>query len=155
MRVVSLHFMKVSAIVGNDEIGLLTLVTDDGTRQINITGDNQTLFQFSLRLAGVKDAAKLMPEVLLRLLRRHSDESYEVRITGITDGSYDVELREVTTGTVFPMYGCEAILLSYVSKGQIPIYMDFDLFMRQSMPVAKGCNSAAPTNTLDRTLLQV
>lgn len=43
MRVVSLHFQKVSTIVGNDEIGLLTLVTDDGTRQINITGDNQTL----------------------------------------------------------------------------------------------------------------
>ena len=59
MRVVSLHFQKVSTIVGNDEIGLLTLVTDDGTRQINITGDNQTLFQFSLRLLTIACAASV------------------------------------------------------------------------------------------------
>ena len=78
-----------------------------------------------------------------------------MRSTGITDGCYDVELREVTTGSVFPMYGCEAILLSYVSKGQIPIYMDFDLFMCQSMPVEKGSNLAVPLNTLDCKLLQV
>lgn len=45
--------------------------------------------------------------------------------------------------------------VSYVSKGLIPIYMDFDLFMRQSMPVEKGCNLAVPLNTLDSKLLQV
>ena len=155
MRVVSLHFQKVSTIVGNDEIEILTLVTDDGTRQINITGDNPALFQFSLRLSGVKDATNLLPEVLLRLLRRHSDEKNEKRINRIKDDCYDVELREETTGSVFPMYGCEAILLSYVSKGQIPIYMDFDLFMCQSMPVEQGSNLAVPLNTLDCKLLQV
>ena len=63
MGLVKLRFKSVSEIVGNDDVGLLVLVTEDERRQLTIVCDKSMVYQFGLRTANVPVKNKLLPEV--------------------------------------------------------------------------------------------
>jgi hypothetical protein len=152
---VRLIFKSVSEIVGSDNIGLLVLTDSDGQRQVAVPCDDRTLNEFRMRMDHNPMSNKLLPEVLWNVLQWQTDLRLEVHIDLLREGKYQAVLSNEETMDMVPISATDGILLSYVTRGDIPIMMDKALFMRQSTPYDSGAIGVSlPVNTISDEMLR-
>lgn len=149
---VRLKFRGLSEIVGTEDVGLLVLVDEDGTRQLTITCDSTMLYQFKIRFQHVSVAGKLLPEVLWQALGSQDTSAYQILITDLMEGQYRAVLHHTGTLDMIAIRASDAVLLSYISG--LPIYIDADLMQKQSVPYKENQSGLAiPVNTITDDML--
>jgi len=152
---VRLIFKSVSEIVGTDNIGLLVLTDSAELRQVAVPCDQRTLNEFALRMEQMPITGRLLPEVLWNVLQWQTQLRMEVVIDSLHDGKYQAVLSNTDTLEEIPLSATEGILLSFVSRGDIPVMMDEQLFMRQSTVYDKeAVGVSLPVNTISDDMLQ-
>lgn len=151
MKRTRLHFEAVSTIVGKETIGLIVLVEDSRIRQIAIPCDEKTLHEFVLRMNGT-DTHQYIPEVLWQVVLHHVESDFEIFINDLINGEFRALLINATTLDMFSLRAGDAILLSVIAR--LPIYIEKNLFMKQSVSFAKNNRSVnLPLNTLSESML--
>jgi bifunctional DNase/RNase len=152
MSKVRLIFKNISFVVGSDEIGLLSLVNEEETRQLIIPCDKEMVYQFQLRINHVPIKDSLLPETLWEVLTTQTDINLEIFINGIIEGKYRAILYNTKTFDTVSIRVSDAVLLSYISK--IPIYIDELLMEKQSVKYEKESNGVSiPLNAMSMELL--
>lgn len=152
---VRLTFKSVSEIVGTENIGLLVLTDSAEMRQVAIPCDKHTLNEFALRMEKLPIVDKLMPEVLWNVVQWQTDLRLEIHIDGLYEGKYQAVLSNENTLDEVAISVADAVLLSFISRGDIPVMMDEQLFMRQSTVYDRDAVGVSlPVNTISNDMLQ-
>ncbi|MCO6025160.1 bifunctional nuclease family protein [Prevotella cerevisiae] len=153
MNKVRVHFGGVSEIVGSSDIGLLTLLDEDETRELVITCDKQMMYQFAIRTQPVAGVDRLLPEVLYKVIHDQADIHCEIDIIGIVDGEYTAMLMNQDTLEQLPLRASDAVLFSVIAK--IPIYADSELMRRQGVPYhPQSSGMSLPVNIISDQMLE-
>lgn len=153
MSKIRLVFKGVSEIVGTDDLGVLVLTDEKEQRQITVVCDKAMALQAELRVQQLPLTQIMLPEVLCKVLADQTEIRLEILISGIDDGQYRVLLYNKETLEPVLMRASDAVLLSMA--GNIPIYIDHDLMMRQSVPYREDSRGVSlPVNTISDEMLQ-
>lgn len=153
MRKVPLIFQGVSEILEGPELGLITLTDKMKERQITIVCDKAMEYQFGLRLNPKTRTDRLLPEVLTTVVKQQGEMRFEVLISDVVDGEYRCLLVNESTFESLPMRASDAILFALISN--TPIYIDYNLMMRQSVRYSANANGMAiPINALSDSMLK-
>ncbi len=153
MSRIRLVFKGVSEIVGTDDLGVLVLTDEKEQRQITVVCDKAMAVQAELRVHRVPITQIMLPEVLCKVLANQTELQLEILISGIDDGQYRVMLYNKDTLEPTLIRAGDAVLLSMA--GNIPIYIDHDLMMRQSVPYKEDSRGVSlPVNTISDEMLQ-
>ena len=152
---VRLIFKSVSEIVGSQDIGLLVLTDSAEQRQVALPCDRHTLNEFSIRMDRTPIVNKLLPEALWNVLQWQTDLRLEVHIDSLKEGKYQAMLSNEETTDMVPISATQGVLLSYVTRGDIPVMMAESLFMRQSTVYdSNAIGVSLPVNTISDEMLQ-
>lgn len=152
---VRLIFKSVSEIVGSQDVGLLILTDSAEQRQVAVPCDRQTLNEFSLRMSHAPGTSRLLPEALLNILLWQTGTKLEIVIDSVDDGVYHAIFNNAETFDPVPVRATDAILLSFISHDEIPIYMDEKLYMRQSTVYDdQSTGVPLPVNTISDEMLE-
>lgn len=104
-----------------------------------------------------KNFSKSLPEVLAGLLTKNSLYDYRVVIKSVKDGNYISIVEDPMEPDIrFDINTPDALLFSYASDGKIPVYIEDELWYKQSTPYF-GDNApgiSLPLNTLSEELLK-
>ncbi|WP_288318818.1 bifunctional nuclease domain-containing protein [Xylanibacter caecicola] len=153
MSRIRLVFKGVSEIVGTDDLGVLVLTDEKEQRQITVVCDKAMAVQAELRVHRVPITQIMLPEVLSKVIANQTELQLEILISGIDDGQYRVMLYNKDTLEPTLIRAGDAVLLSMA--GNIPIYIDHDLMMRQSVPYREDSRGVSlPVNTISDEMLQ-
>lgn len=146
---VLLYYDCVSLLVGNENLGVITLTDRNKDRSLNIICGKGIANELKLRdeLPG-KAFNRRLPEVLVKALGYLDDTtSYYIYISGIHDGEYMSSLINEDQDLCLPLRVSEAVLLSRIMH--IDIFIDVGLMMRQSSAYEQGARKMAiPLNAL-------
>ena len=154
MNTVELIFKNISEIAGVDDIGLLILTDMADEQQIAVPCKKKQLDSFRLRLSQAPVTNSMLPEVMWQAMRWFLDRPMEVVINEVNEGQYKALLIATELGMQLPILASEGILLTLVSKGQVPIKVEEHLFRRQSTPYNKdNVSLSLPINTITDKML--
>jgi hypothetical protein len=152
---VRLIFRSLSEIVGNGDIGLLVLTDSAEQRQVVMPCDRHSLKEFARRIDQGAESERLLPEVLWSVLRWQTDLRMEIHIDYLYEEQYQAVLANVDTLEELPIDLPDAVMLSYISRGDIPVMMDQQLFRRQSTVYdSEAIGVQLPVNTISNEMLQ-
>ena len=153
MAMVRLYYKNVNEIVGNDDVGILMLTNEDGTRQLSMVCDQHMIYQFRLRLAKADIIDKLLPEVLWQVVLRNLDMRFQVVINDLKDGQYKTLLYMPDILQAIPIRASDAILLARIAD--LPIYIEENLLLRQSVPYdEQSIAVSVPVNVITTDMLK-
>ena len=148
-----LIFKGVSEIVGTEDLGLLILTDEAKVRQITIVCDKAMAVQLELRIKNIPITKIMLPEVLCKLLKKQDAHDYELVMDNIVDGQYRTVLYDKDTMEPMIVRASDAVLLSLV--GDIPLYIESGLMLRQSVPYNENSRGVSlPVNTISDEMLQ-
>lgn len=148
-----LIFKGVSEIVGTEDLGLLILTDEAKVRQITIVCDKAMAVQLELRIKNIPITKIMLPEVLCKLLKKQDTHDYELVMDNIVDGQYRTVLYDKETMEPMIIRASDAVLLSLV--GDIPLYIESGLMLRQSVPYNENSRGVSlPVNTISDEMLQ-
>jgi len=148
-----LVFQGITEIVGAETLGLIVLTDPEEKRQITIICDRHTEFQFSLRLGKMPIVEKMLPEVLLKVVKGWSGADLKIVIDNIVDDQYNALLCINDNQESIAVRASDAAFLSFV--GGIPLYMDDGLMRMQSVPYNAGASGMAiPVNVISDEMLK-
>lgn len=153
MALVRLVYKSVNEIIGNDDVGILLLVNEDGTRQLSMVCDKHMVYQFRLRLSKAEIVDKLLPEVLWQVIVRSLDMQFQVVINDLVDGQYKTLLYMPDILQAIPIRASDAILLAHFAD--IPIFIEEGLLLRQSVPYKEESVAVSvPVNVITTDMLK-
>lgn len=153
MKKVALHFHAASVIVGNDEMGMLSLLNEEENRILCIPCKAERLGRFSDTYAEERTGAPHLAEVLWRSLDPLTRAAYEIWITDVDNGDYHVKLYNSETFDLFPVDTVEAMLL--VKYAGVKVFIDERLMLRQSIPFRGETGTMqVPVNVMSMDMLQ-
>ena len=153
MAIERLIFKGVSEIVGTEDLGLLILTDEAKVRQITIVCDKAMAVQLELRIKNIPITKIMLPEVLCKLLKKQDTHDYELVMDNIVDGQYRTVLYDKDTMEPMIIRASDAVLLSLV--GDIPLYIESGLMLRQSVPYNENSRGVSlPVNTISDEMLQ-
>lgn len=142
----------MTEIVGTDHLGIIVLVNDEETLQVSIPCDKLTTYNFSLRLSENRKSRRMLPEVLVHIIKEEVGLHFEIRIEDIINGEYLSRIYDTRTNEIIPINIPDAVLLSIISG--IPIYIDNELMKRQSAEFDKdSAGLKLPINALSSKML--
>ena len=154
MTRIKLFLQQATEVVGEEKEGLLILTDSFQERQIAIPCSNRMYEEFRLRMNNSKHHAELS-DVLFNVIKWQTDLSLELVIISVDNGHYSAVLSNTDSLEQVPLEGAQAVLLNYISKDKIPLFMDERLFLKQSSVYdmkAKGVS--LPVNTLSSSMLR-
>ncbi|MBR4389072.1 MAG: bifunctional nuclease family protein [Prevotella sp.] len=153
MELVLLQFNRISKIIGNDDLALLELVTDDGLKQLSVVCEGAMTRQFAIRLSDVPIRHKLLPEVLWTAFGKGKSDDIRIVFASFLDGEYMAFLFDNVEGRQWPVRASDAVLLSLVAG--LPIYAHQKLIDTCSTPVDKsGKGVTLPVQLLPADILR-
>lgn len=155
MARIQLYFQHATEVMGGDCEGLLILTDPFQERQLAVRCNARQLDEFKARMGRRTGQSNKLIDVLMKVIRWQTDLDLEVVITGLDKGQYLAVLSNVDTLDQVSINAPDAVLLSNMSKGKIPIYIDEKLFLKQSSPYdirEKGVS--LPVNTLSMGMLR-
>lgn len=153
MALVRLVYKSVNEIVGNDDVGILLLTNEEGTRQLSMVCDRHMVYQFRLRLSKAEIVDRLLPEVLWQVVIRNLDLQFQVIINDLVDGQYKTLLFMPEILQAIPIRASDAILLAHFSN--IPIFIEENLLLRQSVPYHEESQGVSvPVNVITTDMLK-
>lgn len=151
---IRLRFVSVSEIVGTKDLALMILADEQYERQISIVCSRPMALQLDIRTNKMPIANRMLPEVLSKLIAEQTDLRFYMFINDVSDGQYDAMIVNADTFETMPIRVSDAVLLSVA--GNIPLYIDEQLMMRQSVPYLKPSNEMKvplPMNTMSVEML--
>lgn len=152
---VRLIFRSVSEVVGAQGIGLLVLTDSAEQRQVVMPCRDYSLDAFALRMEQRGKTDKMLPEVLWNVLQWQTNLRLEVHIDSVYEEKYQAVLCNIDTLDEVAITAVDAVLLSYVSRGDIPVMMEEQLFMRQSTVYDRDAEGVQlPINTITDEMLR-
>lgn len=154
MARIQLFFRQATEVVGSDHDGLLILTDAFQERQLAVPCSGSELAEFKQRLDKRKPSNKLI-DVLWSVIRWQTNLDLEIVISGLSNGNYTAVLSNMDTLDQVAINASDAVLLNYISKDKIPVYIDEKLFIRQSSQFdirSKGV--VLPVNTLSISMLR-
>ena len=156
MARVRLIFKSVCRISDSDDRGLLLLVDSVMNKQLAVPCGHYVLQEFIRRIEGGEQTTKMLPEAMLSVLKQQGDMNFEVLIDGLLpSGDYSALLIHSHTLTSHPIDLSEAVLLSFASRGEIPIYIEDKFFNRQSTPYDTETHSVSiPLDVMDSKVIE-
>jgi bifunctional DNase/RNase len=155
MARLQLFFHQATEVVDSDNEGLIILTDPFQERQIAVPCDGAALEEFKKHADNVGAQSNQLIDVLLKVIRWQTNLDLEVVITGLNKGNYTAILSNVDTLDQVAISAPDAILLSYVGKNKIPLYIDETLFLKQSSPFdIRSEGVALPVNTLSMSMLR-
>lgn len=150
---VQLKLLSIAEIMGNRDIGIISLVDEAEKQMMAIVCDTQMKQEIHLRLSRNKVCKTMLPEILVNILQNQVGYSFELIINDIIDGEYKAMLVNAETGQPLSMRASDAILLHLISK--VPLYVTKQLLQRQAIPYVPGSPSMAlPFNVLTDKMLR-
>lgn len=150
---VKLHLLSIAEIMGNTEVGIISLVDEREKRLIAILCDRQMKQELHLRLSHNKVCNTMLPEILVNVLKNQVGYNFEIIINDIIDGEYKAMLVNTDTAQPLSMRASDAVLLHLISK--VPLYATEQLVYRQGIPYVPGSPSMAlPYNVLTDKMLR-
>ena len=153
MNVVPLQLKGISQFIGNDDLALLELVTDDGLKQLAVVCEGTMIRQVGLRLSDVPIRHKLLPEVLWTALGGEKKENMSVLFADFHEGEYIVFLCDEEIGKRWPIRASDAVLLATVAK--LPMVAEQRVMERCAAPVdTSGKGVVMPMALLPTELLR-
>ena len=149
---VRLKFKGMSQIVGKVQMGVLTLVDTEETRQLIIPCDRDTMFQFGVRLSGAAIRARMLPEVLWQRFRMRREPEVEIHVARIEDGEYKAYLYDKEVMGYHPIRISDAVLFSLIADR--PVFIEKELWDVQSVPYdGDDARVALPVNVISDEML--
>ncbi len=153
---VRLIFRSVSEIVGDKRIGLLLLTDSAELRQVAMPCSIRLAREMNARITKSPFTRDMVPEALWNVIRFQTDLRLEVHIDSVKDGRYQAMLSNADTLDEVPISAAEGVLLSFVTRGDIPVMMSQDLFVKQSTPFEPyAMGVSLPVNTITDDMLQM
>ena len=154
MARIKLFLQQATGVVGEEKEGLLILTDSFQERQLAVPCNSRMYDEFRLRMNNPKHKAELS-DVLFKVIKWQTELSLELVIVSVDDGHYSAVLSNTDSLEQVPIDGAEAVLLNYISKDKIPLFIDEKLFLKQSSVYdmkAKGVS--LPVNTLSSSMLR-
>ena len=153
MTRIKLFLQQATEVVGEEKEGLLILTDSFQERQIAIPCSSRMYEEFRLRMNKSKHHAELS-DVLFKVIKWQTDLSLELVIS-VDNGHYSAVLSNTDSLEQVPLEGAQAVLLNYISKDKIPLFMDERLFLKQSSVYdMKAQGVSLPVNTLSSSMLR-
>lgn len=148
-----LVFRGTMEIAGSENVGLILLANEEGTKQLNVLCDKHMLYEFAVRKHPDRQNRHLIAESVWSLFSQLTDERCHILIHGIAHEQYQCILVAEPSLLSTPIRMSDAVLLATITE--MPILMDAALFERQSLPVTDQEESVSlPINTVSAHLLQ-
>lgn len=154
MARIKLFLQQATEVVGEEKEGLLILTDSFQERQLAVPCNSRMYDEFRLRMNNPKHQAELS-DVLFKVIKWQTELSLELVIVSVDNGHYSAVLSNTDSLEQVPIDGAEAVLLNYISKDKIPLFIDEKLFLNQSSVYdmkAKGVS--LPVNTLSSSMLR-
>ena len=150
---VRLVYRGLSELRGSKDIGLIILTDEAQTRQIAVVCDKHIVNQFRIRMVHEVSTARLLPEVMAKMLKEDTPNAYHLAIDAIDNGVYRAKIVNEQTLASTDIRVSDGILMSRIAD--YPIYMEDALFDRQSVPFTpKATGMALPINAISEDMLQ-
>ena len=144
-----LVFSGISEVVGSNGMAIVLLSDESKHRMLSVVCDAIMKYQIGLRRTTNRLQEKLLPEVLVNMLRDNADTGrYEINVYNLADGEYKTVVNDTVGLKEYPIRLSDAILLSQICN--IDLFMEESLFILQSMPYNGVTDRLAiPINILD------
>ena len=149
-----IKFNRLGTISGNDNFGLVTLTDMSESAGISFVCDDMSMRQIGLRLSGNGECGRMLPEVLLGIVRGAFDVTgFRIVVNALVDGEYKAKLITVANYGGIDIRLSDAVVLSLASE--IPIYIDSVLFLQQAVPFDRHSERLSiPINSLPKARLE-
>ena len=154
MARIKLFLQQATEVVGEEKDGLLILTDSFQERQIAIPCSSRMFDEFKARMNNPKQQTELA-DILFSVLKWQTGLSLERVIINVDNGHYSAILNNTDSLEQVPIDGAQAVLLNYISKDKIPLFIEEKLFLKQSSVYdmkAKGVS--LPVNTLSSSMLR-
>lgn len=151
MERIRLHFKSLSEFVGNTKI-LLVNFTDEGeTRQFTVLCDNAAADILKSFVTGEQKASKSMVGILTTMLKSRGVHP-TIFINSVVNGQYTALLCDENSFELHKIDINDALVLAFA--GNVPIYIENTLFVRQGVAYERGRSMLAiPVNVLNNEIL--
>ncbi len=154
MSRIRLFLQQASEVVGDNKDGLLVLTDSYQERQLVVPCQGRLLEEFKFRLDKHENHSGII-DILLDVIDNQTSLSLSLLINNVEDGAYSAILNNEDTQKQISIGGVEAVLLNVISKDKIPLYIDEELFLRQSSKFdMKAEGVALPVNVLPVSMLE-
>ena len=154
MSRIRLFLQQASEVVGGNKDGLLVLTDSYQERQLVVPCQGRLLEEFKSRLDKHENHSGMI-DILLDVIDNQTSLSLSLLITSVENGAYRAVLNNEDTQRQISIGGVEAVLLNTISKDKIPLYIDEDLFLKQSSKFnMKAAGVALPVNALPVSMLE-
>lgn len=154
MANIQLRFQTAAEVNGKEQDGLLLLSDQEQQRQLVITCSRKILQEITESKNNDINNNDDIVKILWEMIHWQTTLELSIHINTLEDGVYKALLINEENQFSIPIKADTAILLSFVSHNEIPIYMDAALFRRQSsvyQPNAKGLQ--LPLNIISEPML--
>mgnify|MGYP000843656249 FL=1 len=154
MANIQLRFQTAAEVNGKEQDGLLLLSDQEQQRQLVITCSRKILQEITESKNNDTNNNDDIVKILWEMIHWQTTLELSIHINTLEDGVYKALLINEENQFSLPIKADTAILLSFVSHNEIPIYMDAALFRRQSsvyQPNAKGLQ--LPLNIISEPML--
>lgn len=154
MANIQLRFQTAAEVNGKEQDGLLLLSDQEQQRQLVITCSRKILQEITESKNNDINNNNDIVKILWEMIHWQTTLELSIHINTLEDGVYKALLINEENQFSLPIKADTAILLSFVSHNEIPIYMDAALFRRQSsvyQPNAKGLQ--LPLNIISEPML--
>lgn len=154
MARIKLFLQQATEVVGEEKEGLLILTDSFQKRQIAIPCSSRMFDEFKARMNNPKHHAELA-DILFNVIKWQTELSLELVIINVDNGHYSAILSNTDSLEQVPLDGAQAVLLNYISKDKIPLFIEEKLFLKQSSVYdMKATGVSLPVNTLSRSMLR-
>ena len=154
MANIQLRFQTAAEVNGKEQDGLLLLSDQEQQRQLVITCSRKILQEITESKNNDTNNNDDIVKILWEMIHWQTTLELSIHINTLEDGVYKALLINEENQFSLPIKADTAILLSFASHNEIPIYMDAALFRRQSsvyQPNAKGLQ--LPLNIISEPML--
>lgn len=154
MQRIRLIYRLATEIIDSKEDGLLILSDASKHRQIAIPCPTDKIGWFGTWRRDDPQRERFLPDVLVRILSQNGVD-LQIDIDRLSHGRFNAILMNTNTFEQYPIDIIDAIRLTRISGGEIPLLMDVNLFMRYSTPYNdKTSGVALPINTITDSMLR-
>ena len=154
MARIKLFLQQATEVVGEEKEGLLILTDSFQERQIAIPCSSRMFDEFRSRMNNPKHQTELS-DILFNVIKWQTELSLELVIINVDNGRYSAILGNTDSLEQVPIDGAQAVLLNYISKDKIPLFIEEKLFLKQSSVYdMKATGVSLPVNTLSSSMLR-
>lgn len=151
MERIRLHFKSLSEFVGNSKILLVNFTDEEETRQFTVLCENPTADIVKSYVTGKRKASSSLVGILTTMLKSRGVHP-TILINSVVNGQYTALLCDENSYELHKIDIHDALVLTFT--GNVPVYIESGLFMRQGVIYKKGRSMLAlPVNVLSDEIL--